>query len=288
MRFTTFLINDQPRLGLDTGAGIIDMNQALPDIPSDLRTCLSAGLDLIAAADAAMALGPSLLPYDSLTFAPLIPEPGKIVCLGLNYFAHAQEGGRQKPEYPWIFLRCASSLLAHRQPGRVPKVSSWLDYEGELAAVIGPWSVPRHVSPAEAGHYVFGYTCFNDISIRDFQRRTPQWTVGKNFDATGAFGPVLVTSDELPAGASGLRIQTRLNGQVMQDANTSDMIWNVSETIALLSEVMTLNPGDVIVLGTPAGVGSARKPPVWMKSGDVVEVEIEGIGTLVNPILDEV
>jgi 2-keto-4-pentenoate hydratase/2-oxohepta-3-ene-1,7-dioic acid hydratase in catechol pathway len=216
----------------------------------------------------------------------LVPEPGKIICLGLNYFDHAKEGGRDKPEYPWFFLRGKSSLMAHGAPGVRPRVSERFDYEAELALVIGS-TVPRHVTQEQALRHVLGYTCFNDMSVRDYQKRTPQWTIGKNFDGTGGFGPVLVTADELAPGATGLRIQSRLNGQVMQDANTTDMIWGVAETIALLSDCLTLEPGDVIVMGTPAGVGQARTPPVWMKPGDVVEIEIERIGTLVNPIVQE-
>jgi len=168
----------------------------------------------------------------------------------------------------------------------VPAVSSKFDYEAELAVVIGK-KVPRHTKEADALEYVFGYSCFNDMSVRDYQKRTPQWTIGKNFDGTGGLGPLLVTADEVPAGAAGLRIQGRLNGQVMQDANTSDMIFKVAETIALLAEVLTLEPGDVIAMGTPAGVGQARTPPVWMKAGDTYEVEIERIGTLSNPIASE-
>jgi 2-keto-4-pentenoate hydratase/2-oxohepta-3-ene-1,7-dioic acid hydratase in catechol pathway len=152
--------------------------------------------------------------------------------------------------------------------------------------VIGK-TVPRHTKRADALQYVFGYSCFNDMSVRDYQKRTAQWTIGKNFDATGGFGPQLVTGDELSPGATGLRIQSRLNGQVMQDANTSDMIFAVDETIELLAECMTLEPGDAIIMGTPAGVGQARTPPVWMKAGDVIEIEIEKIGILRNPILAE-
>jgi len=168
----------------------------------------------------------------------------------------------------------------------VPKVSSKFDYEAELAVVIAK-KVPRHTPRDKALDYVFGYGCFNDMSVRDYQKRTGQWTIGKNFDATGGFGPVLVTADELAPGATGLRIQSRLNGQVMQDANTSDMIFPVDETIALLAECMTLEPGDAIIMGTPAGVGQARTPPVWMKAGDVIEIEIEKIGVLRNPIVAE-
>jgi 2-keto-4-pentenoate hydratase/2-oxohepta-3-ene-1,7-dioic acid hydratase in catechol pathway len=165
-------------------------------------------------------------------------------------------------------------------------VSGRFDYEAELAVVIGT-RVPRHVSEADALKHVFGYSCFNDMSVRDYQKRTPQWTIGKNFDATGAFGPVLATADELAPGATGLRIRSRLNGETMQDASTTDMIWGVAETIRLLADCMTLEPGDVIIMGTPAGVGQARTPPVWMKPGDRIEIEIEGIGILANPIAAE-
>ena len=217
----------------------------------------------------------------------MVPEPGKTICLGLNYFDHAKEGGRtEKPDYSCFFYRGKSSLLGHGQPGLAPKVSAKFDYEAERALVIAK-TVPRHVTQADALAYVFGYTCFNDMSVCDYQKRTPQWTVGKNFDATGGFGPVLVSADELAPGATGLRIQSRLNGQLMQDASTSNMIFSVAETIALLAECMSLEAGDVIVMGTPAGVGQARTPPVWMKTGDVVEIEIERIGVLRNPIAAE-
>ena len=163
----------------------------------------------------------------------------------------------------------------------------WGSLGGHRGLVIGK-RVPRHVSQDAAVDYVFGYSCFNDMSVRDYQKRTPQWTIGKNFDGTGGFGPQLVSADELPHGAIGLKIQGRLNGEVMQNANTTDMIWGVAETIALLSDVLTLEPGDVIVMGTPAGVGQGRKPQLWMKHGDTYEVEIEGIGLLSNPIRNEI
>jgi acylpyruvate hydrolase len=279
MRFTTYLRDGQPRLAVVEGEHAID-------IAASLRAELEAGHDLQAMGRAAISSNAPRRPLAQLALAPLVPEPGKIICLGLNYFDHAKEGGRDKPEYPWFFYRGKSSLMGHGQPGRVPKVSAKFDYEAELAVVIGR-TVPRHVARADALQYVFGYSCFNDMSVRDFQKRTPQWTIGKNFDATGGFGPELVTADELAPGATGLRIQSRLNGQVMQDANTSDMIFAVDETIALLAECMTLEPGDAIIMGTPAGVGQARTPPVWMKSGDSIEIEIERIGVLRNPIVAE-
>ena len=280
MRLTTYLHNGTARLGVVDGDSVIDL-------AADLRAALAAGTDLQAAGRAAIASAAPRLPLAGLQFAPLVPEPGKTICLGLNYFDHAKEGGRtEKPTYPWFFYRGKSSLLGHGQPALCPRVSDKFDYEAELAVVIGR-TVPRHVAQADALQYVFGYTCFNDMSVRDYQKRTGQWTIGKNFDATGGFGPVLVTADELAPGATGLRIQCRLNGQVMQDANTDDMIFPVAETIALLAECMTLEPGDAIVMGTPAGVGQARTPPVWMRAGDVVEIEIDQIGVLRNPVVAE-
>jgi 2-keto-4-pentenoate hydratase/2-oxohepta-3-ene-1,7-dioic acid hydratase in catechol pathway len=279
MRFATTLHNGRAQLGVVDGDSWIGLG-------TDLRAALEAGTDLMVAGRAAIASGVRL-PLAQQTFAPLVPEPGKTICLGLNYFDHAKEGGRtEKPDYPWFFYRGKSSLMGHGQPGVVPQVSSKFDYEAEMAVVIAK-KVPRHTKRADALQYVFGYTCFNDMSVRDYQKRTGQWTIGKNFDATGGFGPVLVTADELSPGATGLRIQSRLNGQVMQDANTSDMIFAVDETIELLADCLTLEPGDVIVMGTPAGVGQARTPPVWMKAGDVIEIEIEQIGVLRNPIVAE-
>jgi len=285
MRYTTFMHKGQPRLGVVTGNEVIDLNQAQPQISADLRTALRQGQDLQGAAQAAMASSAPRLPLASLQLAPVLPEPGKIVCLGLNYFEHAKEGGHAKPVYPSFFLRANSSLLAPGAKALRPRVSERLDYEAELAVVIG--KTVKHATLDNALDAVFGYSVFNDISVRDYQKKTPQWTIGKNFDRTGPLGPVLVTTDELPPGASELRIQARLNGQVMQDANTRDMIWGVAETIQLLTECMTLEPGDLVIMGTPSGVGQARTPPVWMKHGDVIEIEIERIGVLRNTIEDE-
>jgi len=211
-----------------------------------------------------------------------VPSMGKIVCIGLNYVDHAKEGGNPIPDYPAVFLRARSSLVAHGQPLVRPSCSDKFDYEAELAVVIG--KPARHVAEANALSCVLGYSCFNDGSVRDYQRKSTQWTIGKNFDGTGAFGPEVITADELPAGAQGLRVSCRLNGKTMQDGNTHDMIFPVARTIAILSEVMTLEPGDVIVTGTPSGVGYARKPPVFLRPGDVCEVEIEGVGILRNPV----
>ena len=285
MKFVSFRKDGAARLGVVADDGVIDLNQAQPQVPADFTAALESGVDLKAAARAAVASNAPRLPLASISYAPVVPRPGKIICLGLNYFDHAKEGGRDKPEYPWFFYRGASSLMGHGEATLRPRVSTRFDYEAELAVVIG--KAGKHLTQDQALDIVFGYACFNDVSVRDYQKRTPQWTIGKNFDATGGFGPELVTADELPAGGEGLSIQCKLNGEVMQDANTSDMIFDVKETIALLTECMTLHPGDVIVMGTPAGVGQARNPQVWMKDGDVVEVVIEKVGTLRNPVKDE-
>ena len=220
-----------------------------------------------------------------ISFKVPIERPGKIVCMGLNYADHAKEGGNARPEYPSFFMRGPSSMTAHLSPLIRPKVSDKLDYEAELAFIVGKKA--RHLTLENALDCVAGYSIFNDGSIRDYQRKTTQWTIGKNFDQTGAFGPWLVTPDELPLGCDGLNIQSRLNGQVMQNANTKDFLWGVAETIVLISECMTLEPGDVVITGTPAGVGYARTPPVFMKPGDICEIEIESIGVLRNTIADE-
>ena len=286
MRFTTYTQGKEQRLGVVIGNEVIDLNKAQPQISADLRTALRQGQNLAGAVKAAIASNAPRLPLASLQLAPVLPEPGKIICLGLNYYDHAKEGGREKPVYPWFFLRSTTSLLAPNAKALRPKVSERLDWEAELAVVIG--KTVKHATMDNALDAVFGYSIFNDISVRDYQKKTPQWSIGKNFDRTGPFGPVLVTADELPAGAIDLRIQSRLNGQTMQDANTRDMIWGVAETIALLTECMTLEPGDLVIMGTPAGVGQARTPPVWMQHGDVIEIEIENIGVLRNAIEDEI
>jgi len=221
-------------------------------------------------------------PLSQVSLLPCVPRPSKIICLGVNYHDHAAEGGNTVADYPTIFFRGPPSLVAHDGVIPIPPVSTSLDYEAELALVIG--KTTRNVSESEALDSVFASACFNDATFRDYQRKTTQWTVGKNFDQTGGFGPHLVTADELPPGCVGLHIESRLNGQVMQSASTTDMVFHVAPTIAMMSACMTLEPGDVIVMGTPAGVGYARKPPVWMQPGDRIEIDIEGIGILRNTI----
>ncbi|HET9043456.1 MAG TPA: fumarylacetoacetate hydrolase family protein [Burkholderiales bacterium] len=286
MRLVAFEHQGAPRLGAVDGEAVIDLADAAPDLPRELAALLRREDGLAAAAAAAKAAKPAARrALKGLRLLPPVGNPGKIVCLGLNYVDHAAEGGHAKPTYPSLFLRCKSSLCGHGAPIVRPRCSSSLDFEAELVAVVG--RTARHVEKDKALDIIAGYSCFNDASVRDYQRKTTQWTIGKNFDATGALGPWFVTADELPAGATGLAIKSKLNGAVMQNANTSDMLFPVDETVALLTECMTLEPGDLLVMGTPAGVGYARKPPVWMAPGDTIEIEIEGIGTLSNPIRDE-
>ncbi len=286
MRLISYRTPAGPAWGVVKGDRVVPGAQLGADVPASL-------LELLADEDAWTRLrdswqtrvaGLAGVVVATQDLLPVLPNPRKILCLGVNYIDHAKEGGNQIGDYPALFLRCATSLLAHQAPLRLPRVSDKLDYEAELAVVIG--RTARFVSEADALAAVFGYACFNDATLRDYQRKTTQWSIGKNFDATGGFGPQLVTADELPPGCVGLRIQSRLNGQVMQDANTRDMAFGVARTIALLSESLTLEPGDVVVMGTPGGVGYARTPPVWMKPGDRIEVEIEGVGVLSNPVTD--
>lgn len=218
-------------------------------------------------------------------FVPPVAPSSRILCVGLNYTDHAKEGNQPIPETPVFFTRFPSSFVGHRASLIAPRLSTKYDYEGELAVVIG--KPGRHILRENALEHVLGYTIGFDGSVRDYQKRASQWTLGKNFDDSGALGPEIVTADELPAGARGLAIQTRLNGEVMQDGTTADMIFDISTLLATLSEVMTLQPGDILLTGTPAGVGFVRKPPVYLTDGDSVEVSIEGIGTLSNSVAGE-
>ena len=269
MRIISFLHDGQPRYGILDGdvvktfSGVEALQDVMTKQPTG-RTLPTAGLQLL----------------------PVIPNPGKIICIGLNYRDHAKEGGNPIPDYPAVFMRTTTSLVAHGQPILRPPVSDKLDYEAELAVVIG--RTATRVSAGRALDHVAGYACFNDGSVRNYQRKSTQWTMGKNFDRTGGFGPELVTADELPDGARGLSITSRVNGAVMQDGNTADMIFDVARLIEILSEAMTLQPGDVIATGTPAGVGYARTPPLFLKPGDVCDITIGSIGTLSNPIKDAV
>jgi len=284
MRFASYNTGGTPGWGLLADGGVLDGQQLGDGLPPTLGGFIAqcAAQPQLLAAVAARAKVATPSPLGAVTLAPCVPDPGKIICLGVNYVDHAKEGGNAIADFPAFFLRCNTSLLAHGAPLQVSPTSDKLDFEAELAVVIGQRT--RFVSEADALKSVFGYACFNDGSYRDYQRKASQWTIGKNFDASGGFGPCLVTADELPAGGVGLRIQSILNGKIMQDANTSDMVFGVARTIALLSQCLTLEPGDVLVMGTPGGVGYARTPPVWMKAGDTIDISIQGIGVLSNPV----
>ncbi|GAB4065223.1 fumarylacetoacetate hydrolase family protein [Ancylobacter sonchi] len=287
MQLATFSRGDgSSGVGIVQGTELVALRDLLPAAPDDMIAVIEQWPALRGqVADALPAAAPqSRRPLSEVALLPPVPRPGKVLCIGLNYALHAREGGNPIPDYPAIFVRVQSSLVAPGAPVLRPRVSDKLDYECELAIVIGRRA--HDVPEAEALDYVFGYTIMNDVSVRDYQRKSTQWTAGKNFDGTGPLGPVIATADALPPGAHGLGIRTRLNGQTMQESDTSDMIFSVARLVFLLSEVMTLEPGDIIATGTPSGVGYARKPPVWMKPGDRVEVEIDAIGTLSNPVAD--
>ncbi|MEM7403935.1 MAG: fumarylacetoacetate hydrolase family protein [Pseudomonadota bacterium] len=284
MRFIVAQVEGGTAVYVADGDGAVNVSSVDATLGSDLATIISRGPDGLAAAAQAAAKGPAV-PVESLTPALPLEAPGKVICLGLNYADHAKEGGHEVPDYPSLFMRGMTSLIPAGAPMVRPACSERLDYEVELMVIVGKRG--RHIQEAEALSHVFGYTVFNDGSVRDFQRKTAQWTPGKNFDATGPVGPVVVTADELPPGADGLHVESRLNGQVMQSATTSDMLFKVAPTLTLLSEFCTLEPGDMIAMGTPEGVGHARTPPVWMGPGDVIEVEVEGIGVCRSPIVAE-
>ena len=282
MRIVRYDRQGTARLGIREGSVVVDLSHVDRELPSDVADLLRGGPDAQEALVSAARSSRTRLPVADLKMLPPAMSCGKIICLGLNYVAHAAEGDAQPPEYPMIFFRAATSLVGHNSAMIRPDCSDQFDYEAEVVAFIGKKG--RHISRADALSHVAGYSIFNDGSIRDYQWKTSQWTIGKNFDGTGGFGPEFVSAEEVPSGASGLKIQSRLNGQVMQDANTKDMVFGVAETICLISECMTLDPGDILVMGTPGGVGAARKPPVFMKAGDVCEIEIATIGVLRNPI----
>jgi 2-keto-4-pentenoate hydratase/2-oxohepta-3-ene-1,7-dioic acid hydratase in catechol pathway len=285
MRFLTFKSQGEEGIGiLDSGGAVRGFLASDPRFPGNLDRLIGTSDDALHAAGAVLQSG-KVFDLQKIDMLPPLSASAKIICIGLNYAAHTEEGGFAPQTYPAVFTRFNSSLIGHRAPLLRPKVSDKLDYEGELVAVIGGGG--RYIAKDAALSHVIAYSVFNDGSIRDYQMKTAQWTVGKNFDGTGAFGPYLVTADELPSGATGLRLQTRLNGQIVQDATTSDLIFDVATLVSTLSEAFTLQRGDIIVTGTPSGVGFARKPPLYMKAGDVCEIEIEGVGTLVNPVVDE-
>jgi acylpyruvate hydrolase len=289
MKIVAFEGQGGPRIGVVEGDQVIDLQAAESRVPNDLAEWLAKtnGDTKQLAEIAKRAPASARKPLSSIAYALPVGRPGKIVCLGLNYLEHVKEGSQRDniPKFPTIFMRGLTSLVPHGAPILRPLASETLDYEAELILVIGKHA--KHLTAANATSCIAGYSCGNEGSVREFQRKTTQWDMGKNFDRTGGFGPWLITADELPDAAKGLKIQSRLNGTVMQSDNTDNMMFPIVEMLVYITQGITLEPGDVIFTGTPSGVGHARKPPVWMKNGDTIEVEIERIGTLRNPIADE-
>ena len=289
MKIVAFEGQGGPRIGIVEGDQVIDLQAAESRVPNDLAEWLAKtnGDTKQLAEIAKRAPASARKPLSSIAYALPVGRPGKIVCLGLNYLEHVKEGSQRDniPKFPTIFMRGLTSLVPHGAPILRPLASETLDYEAELILVIGKHA--KHLTAANATSCIAGYSCGNEGSVREFQRKTTQWDMGKNFDRTGGFGPWLITADELPDAAKGLKIQSRLNGTVMQSDNTDNMMFPIVEMLVYITQGITLEPGDVIFTGTPSGVGHARKPPVWMKNGDTVEVEIEQIGNLRNPVVDE-
>jgi 2-keto-4-pentenoate hydratase/2-oxohepta-3-ene-1,7-dioic acid hydratase in catechol pathway len=282
MKLVSYLRAEVPSFGAAVDGAIVDLVQASGGRYTSLKGLLAADAlhevpELVKGRSPACAV-------DEATLLPVVPDPAKIWCCGLNYREHVEETQREVTEQPTFFLRVAASQVGHGQPIVRPRESTQLDFEGEIAVIIGRGG--RRIAEGEAGAHVAGYACYNDGSIRDWQRNTSQWGPGKNFWRTGGFGPGMVTADEIPFGTT-MTLTTRLDGNVMQNATTDMLIHSIARQIAYVSAVAPLEPGDVIVTGTPGGVGSRRQPPVWMKAGDVVEVEVDRIGTLRNVVADE-
>jgi 2-keto-4-pentenoate hydratase/2-oxohepta-3-ene-1,7-dioic acid hydratase in catechol pathway len=284
MRLVTYQSSDGPRVAGITEGAYVDLNHADPGVPHCVKALLAQGPEGLRRAAAALEAGEPL--RGPVKLLPPIPQPEKVICIGINYADHARETGAAPPNEPVVFAKFPSALRAAGDPIVLPRLSKEVDYEAELVVVIGRGG--RHIPREKALEHVAAYACGNDVSARDWQKGKPggQWLLGKSFDSFAPIGPALVTADEIPESGR-LRIQLRLNGQTMQDSNTKELIFPVEELIAYISGVATLAPGDVIFTGTPPGVGVARKPPVFLKPGDVVEVEIERIGVLRNPVVGE-
>ncbi len=289
MKIVGFETDKGLHIGVVDGDNVIDLQAVEPKLPSDLGEVLRANKDGLAmlADIAKRAPASARRPLKGLRYGYPVARPGKIVCLGLNYLDHVKEGPNRDniPKFPTIFFRCQTSMVPHEQPIIRPLISETLDYEAEMVVIIGQYA--KHLTMDNAYSCIAGYSNFNEGSVREFQRRTTQWDMGKNFDRTGGFGPWMVTADELPPGGKGLKIETRIDGKVMQSDNTANMMFPVAETMVDLTQAMTLEPGDILLTGTPSGVAHARKPPAWMRHGQVAEIEIEGIGILRNPVEDD-
>ena len=288
MRLVSFRRGGDVRLGAELDGGIVDLNQASAAVPTDILELLEGGEDALARAREALELAAGRedlrLSAAELELLPPVPRPPKIICVARNYAAHAAEANVELLEYPNLFIRFPQSLIPDGAPIIVPTVSRDVDWEAELAVIVG--RPGKHVAAADALDYVAGYSIFNDVSMRDWQLRVPQFGAGKNFDGSGPFGPALVTKDEVPD-PHALDIELRLNGELMQSASTGDMVFSIGDLIEHISSFTTLEPGDVIATGTPAGVGFKRKPPRFLEPGDTVRIEIEHVGVLENPVAAE-
>ena len=281
MKLATFRSAKGASYGAVTDKGIVDLGKRLGNRYPDLKALIAGN----GFAEAAKLLSEKAdFRTEEIGWLPVIPNPDKIVCVGLNYQDHVVETGRDNTEQPAIFLRLAESQVGHLQPIIRPRESTHMDFEAEIAVIIG--TPGRRISQADAWKHIAGYSCYNDGSVRDWQRHTIQWTAGKNFAHTGGFGPWMVTADEIPPNTK-MTLSCRLNGQQMQHATTEQMIFKIPKIIEYVSTWTTLVPGDVLVTGTPGGVGARRTPPLWMKPGDKVEVEIDQVGILENSIADD-
>ncbi len=285
MRIVTYQSNTGPRVAALRDGDCVDLNQADPGLPECIKKFLAMGREAVRRAQSALAHGKPI-PLNQCRLLPVIPAPEKIICVGLNYADHAAETGAKPPSDPIVFNKFPTAVCGHGDDIVLPRASQQVDYEAELVVVIGKGG--KNIPRAEAMSYVAGYCCGNDVSARDWQTQKPggQWLLGKSFDTFAPIGPAMVTADELPD-PSNLRIQLRLNGQVMQDSSTAQLIFSIEQLIAYVSQVCRLSPGDLLFTGTPGGVGFIRKPPVYLKPGDVVEVEIERIGVLRNRVTAE-
>ena len=282
MKLTSFTRNNASGYGAVTDDGIVDLSSSIEGV-SDLKTLLETGR-LAEAADYAGSRSADF-PLDEVTFLPLIPNASKVICVAVNYLAHAREAGRTIGDYPVLFHRHAQTQVGHQQPLLVPKSSEQLDFEGEIAVVLGKGGA--HIEPENALDHVAGYACYNEGSVRDWQFHVHQYSMGKNFNATGGFGSWLVTTDDIPD-PDALTVTTRLNGEQMQFGQFNDVAFNIPTLISYVSRALPWCAGDVIVTGTPGGVGFKRQPPIFLKEGDVVEVEVNLVGTLVNTVANEI
>ena len=282
MKFVSFLLNDQPRFGISDDKNITDLTGKIKGANTLKELIANKG---ISESKEYAKKNSGNISLDQIQYLPVIPNPGKIICVGLNYSEHVKETGRTVEQNPVIFLRVPESQTAHKQPIQKPKVSTHLDYECEMAVIMD--EAGKHIDPKDALKHIIGYSCYNESTVREWQRHTRQFGMGKNFEKTGSFGPHMVLAEDIN-NYKNLTIETRLNGEVMQNAKLSQLIFDIPILISYVSKAMAWRAGDVLVTGTPGGVGFKRNPPVFMKPGDNVEIEITEIGTLSNTIKDEI